>query len=297
MSNLTVSNSSKSLTNPQDIQVLKDSLFKGFTDPEINFCSAVFNQLGLSPLLRQIHFVKRFDNKLKRDVITPQTGIDGFRLIADRTGKYAGSDEPNFEYKDADTEKKNPIKASVTVFKIVAGMRVAFTASARWDEFYPGSTLGFMWHSKPHVMLGKCAEAQALRKAFPAELSSVYADEELQHVDSGPSKASRIHETIMSGKSGKTTTAKDVTPMSNIEQDVPPFDQFQEQLNPMTALEKYIIPVGEKFKGRELGEVEPDEFKKWLIDAKAWHITEKKPISASWKELFDKASEFLGIVI
>jgi hypothetical protein len=71
----------------------------------------------------------------------------------------------------------------VTVYKIIGNVRCPFTASARWDQYYPGDEQGFMWRKMPHLMLGKCAEALALRKAFPAELSGLYIKEEMDQAD------------------------------------------------------------------------------------------------------------------
>ena len=102
-------------------------------------------------------------------------GIDGLRLIADRTGAYAGSDDVEF----VQSADGHPSRARATVYKVVAGLRCAFTATARWDEFYPGLQASELWERLPHMMLGKCAEAQALRKAFPAETAGLFVSEEL----------------------------------------------------------------------------------------------------------------------
>ncbi len=120
--------------------------------------------LGLDPLLKQAYWISR-DGKG-----TLQVGIDGFRAIADRSNTYAGSEPPIFRGQRSDGM---PEMASVVVWKIVAGHKCAFTGEARWAEFYPGEKQGFMWRKMPYHMLGKCAEGQALRKAFPAQLGSV----------------------------------------------------------------------------------------------------------------------------
>jgi hypothetical protein len=127
----------------------------------------------------------RYNKKEQRNVMSIQTGIDGYRLIADRTGQYAGSDDYTFDFNQTQYEhmmggKKEPTTATVTVHKIVQGHRVPFTATAAWNAYYPGDKMGFMWKKMPHLMLGKCAEALALRKAFPAELSGVYTREEME---------------------------------------------------------------------------------------------------------------------
>jgi len=109
-----------------------------------------------------------------------QTGIDGYRLIADRTGRYAGSDPPVYDTDDAE----RPNTATVTVWKLVDGHRCPFAASARWAEYAPKDTrTGFMWVKMPYLMLAKCAEALALRKAFPAELAGVYTDSEMDQAE------------------------------------------------------------------------------------------------------------------
>lgn len=162
---------------PDQIALLKNTVCKNATDDEFKiFCYAV-NRTGLDPFMKQIHAVKRWNNKTGREDMSIQVGIDGYRLIADRTGNYAGSDDTLF-----DNDKK-PKKATVTVYKMVQGHRCAFTATARWSEYYPGDKQGFMWNKMPCVMLGKVAEALALRKAFPAELSGIYTNEEMEQAD------------------------------------------------------------------------------------------------------------------
>lgn len=152
----------------EQIKLLKDTVCKGATDDEFKiFCYAV-QRTGLDPFMKQIHAVRR-DSQM-----TILVGIDGLRLIADRTAVYAGNDEPIFD------NEKNPNKATVTVYKLVNGIRCPFTASARWDEYYPGEKQGFMWKKMPCVMLGKVAEGLALRKAFPADLSGLYTTEEME---------------------------------------------------------------------------------------------------------------------
>jgi phage recombination protein Bet len=150
------------------IDLIKRTVAKGATDDELQLFFHQAKKTGLDPLARQIYCVKRGSG------MAIQTGIDGFRLIADRTGKYAGNDD--YEFAEG---KEFPIAAKARIWKIVDGERYPFEATARWSQYYPGDSLGFMWKKMPHVMLGKCAEALALRKAFPAELSGVYTAEEM----------------------------------------------------------------------------------------------------------------------
>ncbi len=314
MSNI-VKRETKEVMSPEDVQVLKDSMFRDFSDAEVKFSMAVANQLALSPLLRQVHFVRRFDKNIGRNVVTPQTGIDGFRLTADRTKKYAGSDEPVFEY-----EGKHPVKASVTVYKIVGGTRCAFTASARWDEYFPGDKMGFMWKTKPHVMLGKCAEAQALRKAFPAELSSLYADEEMEHTDAVELKSSLIQakiekevgvkesaveqeppsqsQPIPETKSEPAKIAPDIE-METVKNVLNPED---DQTYPDDDFEKFDRPGGDylfpqcatKHKGKKISDLTADDLFKYCSGVKAYFIKENKEIRKEWNDLFIAAQKYLG---
>lgn len=155
------------------VDLIKKTIAKGATDDELRLFLYTAEKRGLDPLAKQIYFQKRKSSR-GEDNITIITGIDGYRLAADRTGQYAGNDDPVFDNED------NPRKATVTVYKLIGGVRCPFTATARWDAYYPGDTLGFMWRKMPHTMLGKCAEALALRKAFPQELSGLYIKEEME---------------------------------------------------------------------------------------------------------------------
>lgn len=155
------------------VEMIKRQFAKGATDDELKLFLYTAGRLGLDPLAKQIYFQKRRSKNGGTDIAII-TGIDGYRLVADRTDKYAGNDDPVFDDEDS------PRKATVTVYKIIGGIRCPFTASARWDQYYPGDAQGFMWRKMPHHMLGKCAEALALRKAFPAELAGVYIKEEME---------------------------------------------------------------------------------------------------------------------
>lgn len=164
-------------------KLMDQTIFRGFTQPEAAFCLYQAQRLGLDPLARQIHFIKR-KSKHGDETISIQTAIDGYRLISDRTGKYAGSDDYRFdegltEYEHIKSGRGKPETATVTVYKLIGIERCPFTATARWSEYFPGEKQGFMWEKMPYLMIGKCAEALALRKAFPAELGGVYIDEEM----------------------------------------------------------------------------------------------------------------------
>lgn len=128
---------------------------------------------GLDPLTRQIYCIHRGGK------MTIQTSIDGFRVVAERSGCYAGQSEPEF----VEDEKGNIICCKVRVYKFSAkGDRYeASVGVAYWAEY---AQQGPMWNKMKHTMIAKCAEALALRKAFPQDLSGLYTGDEMQQADS-----------------------------------------------------------------------------------------------------------------
>ena len=160
--------------NDDQVKLIKSTIAKGATDDELQLFLYQAQKTGLDPLARQIHFVKRGEQ------MTIQTAIDGFRAIAARTGQHAGTSDGIFEVQKG---IDRPSKATVVVKKIVQGIVSEFSATARWDEYFPGEKQGFMWKKMPYTMLEKCAEAKALRKAFPEDLSGMYTNDEMQQAD------------------------------------------------------------------------------------------------------------------
>jgi phage recombination protein Bet len=181
--------------SPEKIQLIKNTVAVGATDLELALFSEICKKKGLDPFSRQIHFIKRkrwnAQTRQQEEYGVIQTGIDGYRAIAERTGKYAGQDRPEFEEKANEAGKFWPIKATVTVYKLVAGQKCAFSGEARLLEYAQYTTdrqtkkqiLNSMWAKMPYGQLAKCAEALALRKAFPQDLSGIYTNEEMGQAD------------------------------------------------------------------------------------------------------------------
>lgn len=162
---------------------------KGNTRPQedLVYFLYVANRTGLDPLAKQLYAVYRWDYRIGAEKMTIQTSIDGLRLIAQRSKLYGGQDDVIFSPENENTPE--PRKATVTVYKInpKTGERMPITASARWSEYRQldknGKPMG-LWGKMPYTMLGKCAEALALRKGFPQEMSGIYIEEEMQQADS-----------------------------------------------------------------------------------------------------------------
>lgn len=175
----------------KEIQLIKDQICRGASNEELELFVKICKRTGLDPFARQIYSVERWDNKLKRMVHQPQTSVDGLRLIAERSGKYEGQTKAEWcgedgVWKDVWLSDKNPSAARIGVHK--AGHREATYAVARWqsyavtyrDKMSGQDKLSPMWTKMPDLMLAKCAESLALRKAFPNELSGVYSGEEME---------------------------------------------------------------------------------------------------------------------
>lgn len=162
----------------QQIDLIKKTVAKGASDDELKLFLHIANKTGLDPFARQIYSVKRWNSDIGGYVMTPQTGIDGYRLIAERTGNYAPGKDTTFIY----DENQKLVSATAFIMKRVGEQWFEVTATARYDEYVQtkkDGTPNNMWGNKPHIMLAKCAEGLALRRAFPAELSGVFVEEEL----------------------------------------------------------------------------------------------------------------------
>lgn len=167
------------------IKTLKRTIAKDLTDDELDLFIATSARLGLDPFARQIYAIKRKDGDSGDKRMSIQVAIDGFRLVAQRTGEYEGQDEPQWcgedgKWLDVWLKKEQPFAARVAVYR--RGFRKPLVAIAKMSAFNAG---GRMWTKMPDHMLAKCAEALALRKAFPNELSGVYAPEEMDQADGG----------------------------------------------------------------------------------------------------------------
>ena len=161
--------------NEQQVDLIKKTVAKGTTNDELALFLYTCKRTGLDPLIKQIYAVKR--NTKGGPVMAIQTGIDGYRLIAERTGKYSPGKEPLFKY-DKDGKL---FSATAYVNKMVGGAWHEVAATAIMSEY--NNATNPIWIKMPHAMLSKCAESLVLRKAFPAEMGGVYTQEEMNQAD------------------------------------------------------------------------------------------------------------------
>lgn len=164
---------------------------------------------GLDPFARQIYLIGRKSRGQMKYTI--QTGIDGFRLIASRTGQLDGYEDTLWcgedgKWTDVWLKRTPPAAAKVTIIR--NGAR--YPAVALFTEYagtnYNGE-LTQMWASKGALMLAKCAEALALRKAFPQDLSGLYTSDEMQQANNGQEAAPAPRQQAQSSRPTSITEA------------------------------------------------------------------------------------------
>ncbi len=171
-------NTSVAIYNPQQMDIIRKTVAKDVNEQEFQFFLEVCKLTGLNPFKRQIYAIKR-DNRM-----TIQTGIDGYRAMAERTGEYLGQEGPFWcgpdgKWVDVWLDSKLPAAAKVGVIR--KGFAATFWAIARYSSYAVEKSA--TWSKMPDVMLAKCAEALAFRKAFPDAVSGVYTHEEMQQAD------------------------------------------------------------------------------------------------------------------
>ncbi len=170
-------------------KVLQTSLYPGAEPASIGMVLAYCHAAGLDPMQKPVHIVPMWDSKegRMRDVVMPGIGL--YRIQASRTGEFAGVSEPEFGPDETAAiggqQITFPAWCRVTVRRLLASGHIAeFTAVERWRENYAvkggkekSVAPNAMWSKRPYGQLAKCAEAQALRKAFPELGSEPTADE------------------------------------------------------------------------------------------------------------------------
>ncbi|WP_232964128.1 phage recombination protein Bet [Pseudomonas putida] len=169
------------------VEVLSGSLYPGAQRNSVVMVLAYCKAAQLDPMLKPVHIVPIWSKAAGKMVDTVMPGVGLYRIQAARTGQYAGISEP--EYGPSVTMNLGGVEVTfpewcrITVRRQMTGGHVAeFTASERWLENYATAkkdTLApnAMWLKRAYAQLAKCAEAQALRKAFPEVGSAPTADE------------------------------------------------------------------------------------------------------------------------
>ena len=267
MSNLVQIQKDAVIFDDKKLELIRKTVANQLTPNEFELFISIAKARGLDPILNQIHAVVR--GKDEKAKVNFQVGIDGFRLIAARTGEFAGRDETIFDYKPGSHQ---PDKAKVTVYRFVSGVRCAWTASAKWAEYFPSQeNQQFLWKKLPETMLEKCAEAKALRMAFPNDLSGLYVNEEMDQAE------------------GRQQT-RDASPQ--IQSSEPEFSELSPEEQSHNFGE-YVFPIGRKYKGMRLKDINENELDKYLIWLKGEIEKQPEKTTQETKDAVEHAETYL----
>lgn len=185
----------------EQVDLIKSSVMPNASNDELKLFLYVSKKSGLDPLTKQIYAVARWDKRQARNVFTFQTGIDGFRVVAERSSLYAGQVGPYWcgadgVWVDVWLKKEPPLAAKVGVIR--KDFKETLYAVANWESYVQKDKEGKptqFWRNMAPLMLAKVAEALALRKAFPQDLSGLYTQEEMAQAQT-ENEPVKIKETV-----------------------------------------------------------------------------------------------------
>lgn len=315
MNELTTTQNRQLATNDfsfEKIELIKNTVAKDATDIELQFFIEQCKRTGLDPVTKQIYFIKDKGGK-----VNIQTSIDGLRLIAERSDKYEGQTPPMWcgadgVWKDVWLSDKTPAACKVGVYK--KGFRDALYAVAVFSEYAQKTKdyksgdekLNYIWGSKPALMLAKVAEALALRKAFPNDMSGIYTQDEFTPETDEPEKKKQVTSVTNIKPAQAVIEQNRQQAVINEPTGALHFDDHNTTPDPVNApliessIEsglcnpEYVIPIGKKYKGMMIKDVDPAElesFANWLIK----DSREKgKPLSGNAAELVENVTAYLG---
>lgn len=207
---------------------LKNSIYPGAKDESVMMALDYCRARQLDPLMKPVHIVPMSvkdtatNRNEFRDVVMPGIGL--YRIQADRSGDYAGAKEPEFGEDVVrqlnGVEMTFPQWCKYTVYKrMPSGEIVEFSAREYWIENYATggrdtTSPNAMWKKRPYGQLAKCAEAQALRKAWP-EIGQQPTAEEMEGKafdlgDSGPPRGSSTEKVVSAAADETLKTITDL---------------------------------------------------------------------------------------
>jgi hypothetical protein len=190
MSAITTISTQSSITqhfNTEQMKVLQEQLAPKCSPSELQYFIEVCKITGMSPFTREIYAISREtwnpETQRKEPKMSIQVSIDGLRKRAANSGYYDGSTTfwcgEDGNWLEVWLKSTPPSAAKTVVYRKGCGQ--PFTAVARFDAYkqdFKGKLSG-LWEKMPDIMIGKCSEALALRKAFPEQTAGLYASEEM----------------------------------------------------------------------------------------------------------------------
>ena len=236
--------SNLTLWTPEQTQLISSTIAPGCSNDELRLFAYACQRTGLDPFSKQIYAIKRGGR------MTVQAGIDGLRSIAERTGQLDGSITywcgEDGQWQEVWLQKTPPSAAKTVVYR--KGSTHPFVGIAVFKDYNTGQNL---WTKMPSVMIGKCSESQALRKAFPADLSGVYTNEEMQQAD--------VEDvTITAEPSGAVTSAPAPAPAALPAGDAKLFQAGKAAIAKASTMEE-LAKVNERMKARQ-SQLSPEQY-------------------------------------
>ena len=144
----------------EQVDLIKRTICRGASDDEMKLFMWQCERTGLDPFARQIYSIERREKRGDQWVTarTIQTSIDGFRLVAERSGKYTGQLGPfwcgeDAQWADVWVHSAPPLAARVGVLR--SDFQEPCWGVARFDS-YAQKKEGKptrMWATMPDVMI------------------------------------------------------------------------------------------------------------------------------------------------
>ena len=233
-------NSETGVLTERQKDLIKQTIMPKAGDLELQLFYSICKKTQLDPFSKQIYAVER-RSKNKQGVWsstwTYQASIDGLRLVAQRSGRYQGQ-TPVYWYSrqhkkwvDVWDEDVHPIAAKVGVY--IKGNVEPTWAVAHYKSYVQkkkddnkNEVPTLFWRKMPEIMISKCAEALALRKAFPQELSGIYSSDEIQQ-DSANENGKR--EITQKKNAQKTVIVEKKETVESKKEEWPSVDEFMDK--------------------------------------------------------------------
>lgn len=270
-----------------EVDLIKRTICPGSTNDELKMFLYVANKVKLDPFVRQIYSIERRSKNAKTNQWESKKqmliSIDGQRLVAERSGKYLGQVGPFWCGKDGKwldiwTHSDLPFASKVGVWK--EGFKEPTWGIAifqSYAQYKNDGSLNTFWKKFPELMIAKCAEALALRKAFPDFLSGLYTLEEMGNEDlvddAGPIPAEHTKEKFV-----------DPNPRQ-----IP--EKLADHIMPVKESDPYPSFLFGKFKDKRIDEVDKEDLRSWLdfLRTKDFNFSDMRN-----KHFFLQVARYLG---
>lgn len=260
----------------EQVELIKRTICNKATDDELKLFINQCKRTRLDPFSKQIWFIKNE----KKNTVQIMASIDGLRLIAERTGNYAGQEGPFWcggdgIWKDIWLAKEYPRAAKVGVLR--HDWKQPKFSVAKWEEYAQiwDNKPSFMWGKMPAFMLAKTAEALALRSAFPNELSGLYSPEEIPNEEEEKTQTKKVGLEANKKNGNVQVETKVVSAPATTHQ---------------SKFGSYTIDFG-KYNHRTLDSIEATELADYIVSLEKYH---PRPDYLSFYEASESYLEDLG---